>query len=1197
MMQVLRSSVFRRITSAFIVFSIIASDIHPLFSGRVFAHAADAKGTQSSAESVTAEEKLVADAIENLDKAIEIFDSNSSAQLTEDLRKSRILGLRGQRFEIFDSEGKVARSILFNGETPVNLSSFIPPDFNSSVKYGQNEQGEFALKVYDKDLLKGQFVIPEIKVKSIIFDNDFVLVLDTGNEIHAMDHAFVRKQFLKSPLPIVDSVKLSTLPQNLSMEWVTPTTDLPSLPESMKSYEKALFRMKNLLVFADNGSAERKLLANIDRDALGMLVFARLSSLALLLPSEGPFDANLLVEQPAERKSSIDKVPTLAKLAADPEIRKNAASLQKNLEGHGLLDALYSIPSSTLADLIGRASQSDGLRKEFNLPEAERSRFAFRYDEVLRNHAALVEKQKKESGIDIEAPEKVESQMRAIREAVWKNLRTALSPSNLFKVAGLIGLGGIATASSPDAFLFQARIAFYDKLSNFIDIFKNHDYADVAILSTLCLSFLVPVTNLIGRALDKFGPSSLRGVGVKRALGTLGMRIYSLTMPLFIHGLARVLKQPLMTEAMRHGINPFTLIRLKESDPVGKQLLNEGYEKSPQKLRIGFGKKSTQETRERALQIMANEKRRSLSLSSAIAFQIAADSYGQDPSLVAALASLRLEDINEVKLKELIKDKEFRSKWLYLGQEISAELISLKQKEGLADLQNLSKEEIGVLFERAKFICEKLERMSSIRKNLVFARSSFKNWYQSQLREFSTYGLDAVAFLKHGHPSNFVTNLFYTQFSADVALSVWQIPFFGTRADLANTKALAADPHGFFWTNKNHLGDMVDQVRLYNINAPSSYALAYDYKGAQNAEESLPDLDRLMSEGLERQESPFSTLSRWARNAADLRKQNYGFFFWKTFKRRLFSIQSYFLWGVTTRCLSTDQSIGQSFLASTWAYFMAHWYFGLLWDFANNGQDAALQEIATRTEVFSTKKTKLLKLLREGSSTGELLSKTIDLLDSYAENTLSKSANESLKLIRTQSLQLNQKYLENKENIQETEYRLRLEQALAEVHDVIFANYEKIGDSERGVIQARKVEALDKVISSAQVELNALSKDLPHEVRLNALSLLQFSLKNPNFGNAYNSKMNKMITFFFAWTTTLYGTYLFAHSQVNQPWLAKAAIGTLEGIGLYVLAFHGQKAFNYVWDNGKELVSKKVEGLKKLGAALGCISLLRGPKK
>lgn len=1193
MMQVLRSSVFRRFISSFIVFSILASDIHPLFSTGVLAHAAEAQ----SGELATTDDKLVANAIESLDKAIEVFDSNSTAQITEDLRKSRILGLREQRFEVFDSEGKVTRTILFNGEAPVNLSSFIPPDFNSSVKYGQNEQGELALKVYDKDFLKGQFVIPEIKPKNIIFDNDFVVVLDTANEIHVMDHAFVRKQFLKSPLPIVDSIKLSTLPQNLSLEWVTPTSSLPALPESMKGYEKALFRMKNLLVFSAESSTERKLIANIDRDALGMLVFTRLSALALLLPSEGPFDAHLLVEQPVERKSSIDKVPTLAKLAADPEIRKNAALLQSNFESHGVLDALYSIPSSTLGDLIGRASQSQGLRKELAQPEAERSRFSFRYEEVLRNHAALVEKQKKESGLDSETLEKQEAQMKAIREAVWKNLRTALSPSNLFKVAGFLGLAGIATASSPDAYLFQARIVFYEKLSNFIDIFKNHDYADVAILSTLSLSFLVPVTNLIGRALDKFGPASLRGVGVKRALGTLGMRIYSLTMPLFIHGLARVLKQPLMTEAMRFGINPFTLVRLKESDPVGKQLLAEGYAQNSQKVRIGFGKKSTHEIRERALQIMANEKRRRLSLSSAIAFQIAADSYGQDPSLVAALASLKLEEINEVKLKELIKDKEFRSKWLYLGQEISAELISLKQKEGIADLQNLSKEEVGVLFERAKFICEKLQRMSSLRRNLVFARSSFKNWYQSQLREFSTYGLDAVAFLKHGHPSNFVTNLFYTQFSADVALSVWQIPFFGTRADLGNAKALAADSHGFLWTNKNHLGDMVDQVRLYNINAPSSYALAYDYKGAQNAEETLPDLDKLLSEGLERQEGPFSTLSRWARNAADLRKQNYGFFFWKTFKRRLFSIQSYFLWGVTTRCLSTDQSFGQSFLASTWAYFMAHWYFGLLWDFANNGQEAALSEIVARTEAFSEKKTKLLKRLREGSSTGELLSTTIDLLDAYSENTLPKSAQESLKLIQGQTSQLNQRFLENKENIQETTYRLRLEQALADVHDVIFANYEKIGDSEKAVIQARKVEALDKVISSAQVELNSLSKDLPNEIRLNALSLLQFSLKNTNFGNAYNAKMNKMITFFFAWTTTLYGTYLFAHSQVNQPWLAKAALGTLQGVGLYILAFHGQKAFNYVWDNGKEFISKNVEGIKKVGAALGCISLLRGPKK
>ncbi len=1194
MMNVLRSSVFRRFTSAFIVFSILASDIHPLFSGRVLAHASGIEETSNS----TSEEKLVADAIQELDKSIDLFDSNSFAKMTEDLHEARILGLREQRFEVLDSEGKVTRTVLFNGETPVNLNSFIPPEFNSSVKYGQTDSGEFALKVYEQGQLKGQFVIPEIKPKNIIFDNDFVVVLDTANEIHVMDHAFVRKQFLKSPLPIVDSVRLSTLHQNISMEWVTPTTALPALPESMKDQSKALFRMKNLLVFSDNGAGEKTLLANIDRDALGMIVFARLSSLALLLPSEGPNDANLLVEQPAERKSSIEKVPTLAKLAADPVIRKNAASLQNNLEAHGALDALYSIPSSTLADLIGRASQSQGLREELKLSDAERTRFAFSYEEALKNHAALAEKQKKESGLEGESLEKQESKFRAIREAVWNNLRTTLSPGNLFKISAFIGLAGIATASSPEAYLFQARIALYDKLSNFIDIFKNPNYADVAILSTLSLSFLVPVTNLIGRALDKFGPASLRGVGVKRALGTLGMRIYSLTMPLFIHGLARVLKQPLMTEAMRHGINPFTLIRLKESDPVGKQLINEGHgNKGPRSVRIGFGKAATQETRERALQIMANEKRRRLSLSSAIAFQIAADSYGQDPSLVAALANLRLEDINEVKLKELIKDKEFRSKWLYLGQEISAEMISLKHKEGVADLQSLSKDEIGALYEKAKLVCEKLQNMSSLRKNLIFARSSFKNWYQSQLREFATYGLDAVDFLKHGHPSNFVTNLFYNQFSADVALSVWQIPFFGTRADLGNVKALAADPHGFLWTNKNHLGDMVDQVRLYNINAPSSYALAYDYKGAQNAQESMPDLDRLMSEGLERQEGPFSTLARWARNAADLRKQNYGFFFWKTFKRRLFSIQSYFLWGVTTRCLSTDLSVGQSFLASTWAYFMAHWYFGLLWDFANNGQDAALQEISTRTEAFSDKKTKLLKRLRQGSTTGELLSATVDLLDSYSENTLPSSAHESLKFLRSNTLQLNQRLLENKEHSQESLVRLKLEKALADVHEVIFADYEKIGDSEKAKIQMRKVQALDQVIADAQVELGASAKDLASDIQMNALSLLQFSLRNPNFGNAYNSKMNKMITFFFAWTTTLYGTYLFAHSQVNQPWLAKTAIGTLEGIGLYMLAFHGQKAFNYVWDTGKELVSKKVETLKKVGAAFGCISILRMNKK
>jgi hypothetical protein len=194
-------------------------------------------------------------------------------------------------------------------------------------------------------------------------------------------------------------------------------------------------------------------------------------------------------------------------------------------------------------------------------------------------------------------------------------------------------------------------------------------------------------------------------------------------------------------------------------------------------------------------------------------------------------------------------------------------------------------------------------------------------------------------------------------------------------------------------------------------------------------------------------------------------------------------------------------------------------------------------------------------------------------------------------------LQLNQRLLESNEHSQESQVRLKLEQALADVHDVIFADYEKIGDSEKAKIQLRKVQALDQVIADAQLELGASAKDLAADVQMNALSLLQFSLRNSNFGNAYNSKMNKMITFFFAWTTTLYGTYLFAHSQVNQPWLAKAAIGTLEGIGLYMLAFHGQKAFNYAWDTGKEFLSKKAGSLKKVGAAFGCISILRMNKK
>ena len=381
----------------------------------------------------------------------------------------------------------------------------------------------------------------------------------------------------------------------------------------------------------------------------------------------------------------------------------------------------------------------------------------------------------------------------------------------------------MALAHSPGDLLFPWRIFLYDKISHVISIFKNPSYADVAILSTLCLSFLVPATNLLGRGLNTFVPS-FRGIGIKRALGTMGMRIYSMTMPLFIHGLSRALRQPLITEAMRHGINPFTLLRLGET---------QAQTNSPKIL--GLGTKKTLPQREEALKNLAGQKQRRLALASTIAFQVAADSYGQDPSLVAALANLKLDQIPEAKLRELIQDKKFRSEWLHMGHELVQEISKLQSREGAADLSNLSAIELGALFAKAKEICEDLRQMTSLQRTLVLAKTGFKNWSQNQLQTFANYGLDAVTFLKNGHPSNFVTNLFYTQFSADVALSVWQIPFVGARANLADAASLAGSSRGFLWTNSRHLGDMLDQVRIYNINAPSTYAMVYDYGGLQNA--------------------------------------------------------------------------------------------------------------------------------------------------------------------------------------------------------------------------------------------------------------------------------------------------------------------------------------------------------------------------
>ena len=79
-------------------------------------------------------------------------------------------------------------------------------------------------------------------------------------------------------------------------------------------------------------------------------------------------------------------------------------------------------------------------------------------------------------------------------------------------------------------------------------------------------------------------------------------------------------------------------------------------------------------------------------------------------------------------------------------------------------------------------------------------------------------------------------------------------------------------------------------------------------------------------------------------------------------------------------------------MASTWAFFMANWYFGLLWDFANNGQSVSIQEIEARNAEFAAKKMLLLKKLRSEASTANILSSTVELLDAYTKNSLPKEA-------------------------------------------------------------------------------------------------------------------------------------------------------------------------------------------------------------
>ncbi|MCC6277099.1 MAG: hypothetical protein IT289_04190, partial [Oligoflexia bacterium] len=438
-----------------------------------------------------------------------------------------------------------------------------------------------------------------------------------------------------------------------------------------------------------------------------------------------------------------------------------------------------------------------------------------------------------------------------------------------------------------------------------------------------------------------------------------------LTLPWF-HYLAKLTRQPNLIKAMELGFNP--LVPQKHEGKWGFPALSNPFSSADPQI------KSAQ------LDAKANEVNRRLALAWALSAIVLGHDAGIDPATLTVLASEGGVDLATLEKNGI--DGEFFKKWSRSAEELQYTL-STTNFNG-KDVRQLNPQELQEAINLARSTIDRVQSRKGLRKLLADLRLTWRASSKHLFKHTATWGVAETKFLRNVEPNDFVTSQFWKQFFVDYLLAIVQMGLIGDRAKLEHPDHLAASKDHALWTTPGHRADMIDQVRIYGINVPSSMALVYQ-KEAAITEDQYEPIESITLRGHLRSDGLFKGLWSWTKGAANIYEANYGGIWLRGLVKSLKTIQAGFFWAMLARVAFGGQHFAAAVPAWLYTFMWGTWQYGWLWTPINRGN----QIYGERLEGLSARLSNLKSRMGQGlrlQDDPQLASAYMELTQLYKES-------------------------------------------------------------------------------------------------------------------------------------------------------------------------------------------------------------------
>lgn len=955
----------------------------------------------------------------------------SVAAFLDDLQNGRIgsrpakdadsFHLTNQDIEIYD-HGQTRRYDLNKSNVEIPLVAFT----SLKIVY-DSKTGDLMLDAYrglDKNgengILVARQTLRGVDVATSAQDAELFQFVDSKMNLHAIDLGLVALQVFKSPIPIFQNLWQPTPEVEAQLALRAPGAQLTSgfltrgtkplnlLPAVLTPHdETGKVRLNAGDFYVANGSDAVAIFARETTYSQILRGYKTLQWQAALLSTDT--EVQLKVEKMIdEMQGEFDRQElALQNEKMSPQARFIIGSLNQNsiksLENRAGSTATLkknAFDSFTTADWITTYTEISANAPKDATDKANEEQWFKLINKVNEKTVAAAKAEalvpEKEANV---------SKIKGIRKAVFSG--TALKALGILLTA--------AAAGFPYAYdhfeaLNQIKVIAWSYDALFPAVLKDAVYRTPLLLSLVSLAAIWPeavgFSALVGKTLNAMAEKvksevSRKAIYIKdlarnwghlnnwQRINSFGMRLYAwMILPYWRVLIQHIAQQKTFFSAVNSGLNP--LEKLLADSEIGKKLgLTEDQ-------RIGlnqvFGSKKAEKIALN-MQIQSakwEENKKLDSIALLVAATLVAEKHKMDPAMLMLLGKDSSDGLELNKISELLDTHEKKAEWQMLSHLLIKQMSGLKKSSIVVD--NHMKQLIEQYYQAGEKIAKKVDEMSDLREKIERFRMSFSSQLSNKLIGAANFAVQDHEFLKTVYTDEFVSDQVKKEFTIDHLMVVGIIGLYRERADLSHPEHLAADPHGFLWTSRAHWFDIFQNTFAHFFLSGAQMALVYQKVKPQVAANYAP-IEDYQFESKARQQGIASASKDWM-GVFNPIKSDLGGIITKRFLKRFTTMTAGITMMIALRYGVFNQDMATAWVAWTFNFITAQWFFGWIWDPVQRGNQMEGEHIEEMTAKLKSARRKVNRGdLEEGRSELSALYKKYNpkVLELVDISTLSKN--------------------------------------------------------------------------------------------------------------------------------------------------------------------------------------------------------------